>query len=634
MDNREHKKHIGLTAVCSWGMVCLVLIGGCSSEPALRRVGLEEWIRIQNRSALLGDEPSEFSMRYLRRRDLLTAFEKAPEQLLVKMDQALCPEPDRNTLYVLSELCYLRAKKVRRNREQEQKFYMSAARYAYACLFDQGSGAHLNEIDPRVRLACDFYNRSLAALFRHPGSGSKLIEDGIGTIPLIRGAIDVYAPRSSTILLDRLDRDSLAYTYDATSFPTQSRRFGVGVPVIAEHSVGGSTKEGKVGLQRRLPQITAATVLLRFSSQICKDRASGRNPKAYIEIFNPLETSEIEIAGKQVPLEADLTTPLAFLLEANKDLAGVSGMRKKLKGDAISDRRGLYMMQPYQPGKIPVVFVHGLVSDPTVWLRMFNDLIFDPALSERYQFWAFFYPTSNPIIFSAAELRESLRWTREELDPDDRDPALNRMVIVGHSMGGLLTRMMVQRNEGDLMQSWLGVSVDTLDVTEDEKAILKKVERFEPLPSVKRVVFLAAPHRGAKMAQGVIGRYGDKISSTPGYLLEALEGTLETVGLDKKDLPSGIDNLRMDSPFMASFNNLPMTPEVPFHSIIGNKKAADTPGGTDGIVAYKSSHLAGAASEKIVKSGHNVMEHQQTILEVRRILLLHLDAARGTVHRR
>jgi pimeloyl-ACP methyl ester carboxylesterase len=608
--------------------VCMVLVSGCASKPALRRVGLEEWIRTQSRSALLGDKPSEFTMRYLLRRDLVTAFERQPEKLLVEMDKELCPRTDRDTLFTLSELCYLRAKRVKHNREQELKLYLSSACYAYACLFDQGSGAHINEFDPRFRMACDFYNRSLAALFGGSKAGVEMLAEGKTTLPLIQGEINVNAPRESIIQLDRLTRDSLAYSYDATSFATQSRRFGLGVPVIAERTAGGSRREGKGDMQRRLPQVTAATILLRFNNRICEAGAIGRSLQADFEVFDPIATPEIEVAGRRVPLEADLTTPLAFLLEANRDLSGVAGMRKKLKGDLISARRGLYMLQPYQPGKIPVLFVHGLMSDPTVWIRMLNDLIFDPVLSERYQFWTFFYPTSTPIIISAAELRESLLWTRTELDPDDQDPALDQMVIIGHSMGGLLTRLMIQRNDSSLFKSSLGVSIDELDVSEEERGALRRMESFEPLPFVDRVLFLATPHRGAKMAQTLVGRIGDMMSDAPRYVLETVEGTLETIGLDPKDLPSGIDNLRMDSQFMAYYNSLPRNPDVPFHSIIGNKKMADTPGGTDGVVAYESSHLDDAASEKIVKSGHSVMNHPQTVLEVRRILSLHLNGLR------
>ena len=81
--------------------------------------------------------------------------------------------------------------------------------------------------------------------------------------------------------------------------------------------------------------------------------------------------------------------------------------------------------------------------------------------------------------------------------------------------------------------------------------------------------------------------------------------------------------------FMTYFDGLTMTPDVPYHSVIGNKEAADTPGGTDGVVAYESSHLAGATSEKIIESGHSVMSHPQTIIEIRRILSLHLEASRA-----
>jgi pimeloyl-ACP methyl ester carboxylesterase len=601
-----------------------LLLAGCAS-PAVRTVRLGEWIRSANRSALLGDDLSEYTLRYLRRRDLTTAAGRRPAKLLADLDAQLYPEADRDTLFALSELCYLQGKRCKGNAREEVRLYLSSARYAYACLFDRAPGARLHEFDPRFRLACDFYNRSLAGLFQGGLARYRLLEEGKTRAPLVRGTIEIRAPRESAIELERLGPESLAYHYEAAAFTTQSRRYGIGVPLIAERAAVETTAGERVTLRRRIPQVTAATAFLRFGSRIGVEDPAGAGRTADFQVFNPVESPEIDIAGRKVQLEADLSTPLAFLLEANRDLSGVSGMRAKLKGDVISARRGLYMMQPYRPGKIPVVFVHGLMSEPTTWLRMLNDLMFDPELTDRYQFWAFFYPTSNPIVISAAELRESLRWTREELDPAGRDAALDSMVVVGHSMGGLLTRLMIQRAEVSLVKSWMGVEIEELDISDEEKALLKRVDTFEPLPFVSRVLFLATPHRGAKMAKGMIGRIGDLIAAAPKYVLNSVEGAFEAVGLDEEDLPSGIDNLRSDSLFMKYFNGLPMDPGIPFHSIIGNAKAADTPGGSDGVVTYDSSHLDGAVSEKIVKFGHNVQKHPRAILEVRRILLLHPD---------
>ena len=62
---------------------------------------------------------------------------------------------------------------------------------------------------------------------------------------------------------------------------------------------------------------------------------------------------------------------------------------------------GLSLLRPYQRGKTPVVFVHGLWANPWSWSRMIESLEADAALRDRYQFWTFGYSTGDPIPYSA-----------------------------------------------------------------------------------------------------------------------------------------------------------------------------------------------------------------------------------------
>src|SRR2546430_14931090 len=90
-----------------------------------------------------------------------------------------------------------------------------------------------------------------------------------------------------------------------------------------------------------------------------------------------------------------------------------------------------YMYEPYQPGKIPVVMIHGLLSSPLTWAPMFNDLRADPSLPDRFQFWFYFYPTGTPYLATAADLRQELARLRTEPDPPGKDPALDQMWCAG-----------------------------------------------------------------------------------------------------------------------------------------------------------------------------------------------------------
>src|SRR5262249_35041719 len=160
-------------------------------------------------------------------------------------------------------------------------------------------------------------------------------------------------------------------------------------------------------------------------------RRAGR-----LELYNPLTVQGVHVRGLHVPLEYDLTTPLAYCL-SKTDLEGAPYLGF-LSADRLRDRSGIYLFEPYQPGKIPVVMTHGLLSAPLTWTPLFNDLRADPVLREHFQFWFSLYPTGNPYLATAADLRLALAHLRSELDPHRRDPALDQMVFVGHSMGGLV----------------------------------------------------------------------------------------------------------------------------------------------------------------------------------------------------
>jgi pimeloyl-ACP methyl ester carboxylesterase len=303
-----------------------------------------------------------------------------------------------------------------------------------------------------------------------------------------------------------------------------------------------------------------------------------------------------------------------------------------LDAKALADQKGLYLGQPYQRGKIPIVFVHGLMSSPLAWLEMINDLMENPQIRQRYQFWFFLYPTGNPILFSASVLRDSLLEARQVFDPEGKDPAFDQMVLVGHSMGGLLAKMVVQQSDDLLWKVASDRAIEHLGITVEQRAFLERMLFFEPLPFVSRIVFIAVPHRGSKLvrkpiverATSLVKPAANLVRLTADVIMALVEDADTAEDLLAKHMPTGIGDLRPDNPVLQTIAELPMDPDVTYHSIIGNHLAADTPGGTDTVVPYESSHLEGAASERIVQSDHSAQTHPLAILEVKRILLEHL----------
>lgn len=621
-------KLIKFTVCCCVALVIHLLVAGCATK-ALRHVTYNDWIKSMNRSALTSDRLSEQTMRYLRMNGLQDKAKHNLWDLIYKLDAGLCPQPDRETLFALAEISYLQGARSRAGSDEGRTAALACARYAYLCLFDADSGPELSKFDPRFRMACEFYNRALASLFNNRREGWEQKIHDQEPIPFMSGTMTMHAATNMIAWPETLDSSLLAYRYSADTLHHQNRSSGLGLPIIGVRSSRKASAEAEAlehefGPQYSWASVYPATLLIRFSDPICRDGSRVTNIVARLEAYDPIHIREVEIAGHKVPLESDVTTPLAVLIDKASQLNGLKGLYRKLQGDYIAKVRGLYIFRPYQRGKIPIIFVHGLLSSPLSWLNMLNELMADKVITEHYQFCMFFYPTSNPIIISAAELRESLIVAHKWLDPTGSDKALNQMVIVGHSMGGVLTRLMLAKSHGAFFEEYFEISLDEMELTPEEEEEIRWLDYFEPLPFVTRAVFIATPHRGAKGAQTIIGKIGQKVSSFPEYTLKRTEDIRKRMDLPARKAPTGIHNMEFSSPFLKTLETLPPDPRIPFHSIIGNLAGEDIPGGSDGVIEYRSSHLDGATSEKIIQSGHNVQEQDVTIRELRRILLLHL----------
>lgn len=338
---------------------------------------------------------------------------------------------------------------------------------------------------------------------------------------------------------------------------------------------------------------------------------------ATLRLIDPTEQTKARIAGKDRTLEADFSAPLGYYPQPPAFLEGVMGALRVEQHMGIT---GLYMLQPYDPDRIPLVFVHGLISTPRVWRNVINEIERDPVLRKRYQCWTFAYPTGNPILYSALRLREDLAKIKRQY-PHSKD-----MVLVGHSMGGLLSRMQVT----ELSRSdWDAIGEDTAKVFFSRVQKGSLVERgllFDPNPHVDRAIFVCTPHRGSEMAIGSLGELAVKLIALPSDLASNITRSMgESIALvtgDSNRLPTSVDGLSPRNPTLKVLDKQPMT--VPYHSIIGDRGKGDTPNSSDGVVKYWSSHLPSAKSEKIVPGPHSSCELPETVSELQRILLLHL----------
>jgi pimeloyl-ACP methyl ester carboxylesterase len=290
---------------------------------------------------------------------------------------------------------------------------------------------------------------------------------------------------------------------------------------------------------------------------------------------------------------------------------------------------GLSLLRPYERGRIPVILIHGLWSNPWSWAQMIKEMEADATLRARYQFWTFGYSTGDPLAYSATLLRRDLDEVRQRFDPERSDAAFNRMVLVGHSMGGLLAKMMVQESGPRLWRLVSDRPVEDLAGDQADRDLLRSALIFRPRPEVRRVVFIATPHRGSRVDGGGLERLGSRLVRLPDALRASYGRLISRNGPDffverfRKGLPTSIDELQWQSPMLMGVDELGLAPNVTAHSIIADRR--DPPGadGSDGLVQYESAHLDGVATELLVPSGHLCQDHPAVIREVGRILKEH-----------
>jgi pimeloyl-ACP methyl ester carboxylesterase len=282
------------------------------------------------------------------------------------------------------------------------------------------------------------------------------------------------------------------------------------------------------------------------------------------------------------------------------------------------------------------------LSSPITWAPLFNDLRADPQLRERYQFWFYFYPTANPYLDTAADLRKNLTNLRQQVDPRKKDASFDQMVLVGHSMGGLISRLLTVDSRDDFWRQVSDRPFDQVRVQPETAAELQRVFFFEQETSVRRVIFLGTPHHGSKLSPSTLGRLAARLVQMPANLMKVAQD----VAKDKTDLhlgraedgiPNSVDLLDPRSPALELLAARPRPANVRYHSIIGVVPADQAPverwlSGTsnevgDGVVSYASAHLEGVSSEVVVPSDHmHIHHHPLAVLEVRRILLEHLQS--------
>jgi pimeloyl-ACP methyl ester carboxylesterase len=339
-----------------------------------------------------------------------------------------------------------------------------------------------------------------------------------------------------------------------------------------------------------------------------------------LTVHDPYVESAIMLRGQRVPLAANFTAGYGVWLARAK--FNKQSLRSLLGREGGIDRPHVYLMQPYDPNRRIIVMLHGLASSPEAWVELANEILGDEALRQHYQIWQVYYPTNMPVALNHAMIRRALGDTLTHFDPSGQAPASSDLVLVGHSMGGVIARLMVSSTDQSLVQ----LAADRSRLTPQQIKRIDPMLRFEPFPHVSRAIFIAAPHRGTSVAGGRLGRWMAGFIRFPVTVLEELAHTLapnaaasshESLG----HIPNSVDNLDENDPFVRAAADFPISAQVRYHSIVAQANAdVALDDSDDGLVPYRSAHLPGAQSEKVIISGHSVQQNAAAILEIQRIL--------------
>ena len=599
------------------GALCLTLTA-CAGPVGTIRSDPKDVLRELSRNATTTGEPSQRTRNVLFEHGLYDAFDERPAAVIAELHKAMVAmQGDQRHLFALAELSYIHGQAATR-----RDYLLAAVVYAYAFLFPEGLGEAPGRFDPRLRIAADLYNWALTAAMASEDKAEVILRGGTFQLPFgpITVAFDPAAVRAGDrelyrfIPIAELTVHGMAMRY---------RWPGLGTPLAASTRLIDSSKPGRDLVAPRLQ--VPVTALLRIPAAR-RALVQGDPLASTLELHLAWDAESVSIGGEQVPLENEPTAAIAlsftgvpiFNIETFGFLGRISGILK--------DRPPLVSTTPYRPGLIPVVFVHGTASSIVRWAEMFNRLQADPEIRSRYQFWFFQYDSGNPIALSALRLRDSLTAAVAQLDPDGKDPALRRMLLIGHSQGGLLVKMQGIDSGDRFWNAASRVPFDQVVLSDETRGLIGRALFVQPLPEVSRMVFICTPHRGSFVAgRNLIATLVRRFLNLPLALTGVAADIARNPGAFAAGtiVPSAVDNMSPRNPFIRTLQEIPVAASIKAHSIIAVEGDGPVEDGDDGVVKYSSAHIEPVESELVVRWNHSSQGRPEAIEEVRRILLLH-----------
>lgn len=454
-------------------------------------------------------------------------------------------------------------------------------------------------------------------------------------MPLVRAAITGQDTRPLNLQLKlQVDKDESGLAFEQFFLAADLQAYdpymlrqqdnGLGIAVVGQRENTGSERDRYFPPEGIFRPLTVMPVKLDFSNPVL--------PVLTLRGVYMQQQQQWPLAQQQYPLNYDPASAYLCLVEvAVADQLERTGL---FNADKVEEKLGIYAIEPLSEDKIPVLMIHGLNSSPLIWRRLSWAIFSNPQLSARYQVWHAFYPSGPPPFFNAMRLRKHADDLLQHISPDLQAVAANNMVLVGHSMGGIISKTFVQNSGTALWDTTFYRPAAELSVDADTRRTLEDIFIFSAKPYVKGVVFIDTPHRGAATADGWIGRLASAMITLP-KAVKNVFGNM-WLALTNDDIkpamrsymrgfgPNSVDVLSPKHPLVQQLTLLPL--QVPVYSVIGNNNAgrcadfASCPALNDSVVPYSSAHLPQAQAEYVVASQHNSYQSPQAIEFILKVL--------------
>ena len=578
-------------------------------------------------------------------RDVLTSLAVQPDRCQQSVDpcvQALTHTDGidaERQLATLAELWLQEAlRQEKSGAEAQPRFedalgaYLQVARYGYAYLFFTSRRSGERAFEDRQTQMRDYYNfavqQATALFFEQYRSRPDQVRGRmqVGDWLLSANLSDLYprelTPRRASELLpaSRLTFQGIRSIY---------RRDGLGADLVIAtdadaRGIGEKPTAPLTGSYSEMPY-RPVTAIIAFSGSTLEEVLHTR--EATLLGYDPYQHETLDVHDIPVPLAANFTSAYGLWL-ARSDFS-TQALRNVLGKSGSLDAPYVYLTQPFDPNRQVIVMLHGLASSPEAWINVANEVMGDEALRKRYQVWQVYYPTNAPLAYNHASIRAALAATFQHFDPEGTAASSRDIVIIGHSMGGVLGRLLVSSSGSVLLDA-----VKELRQIDDAQVKKLRAETdgfltFEAYPGISRAIFIAAPHKGTPFASNRLSRILSGLITMPVKAVDhvmrlnrqIVGGSQASSARLPASLPNGVDSLKDSNPFIRAAAELPISPSVRYHSIVANHTPRTTlEDSDDGLVPYRSAHLPGAESELVIPYSHSVQETPEAILEIRRIL--------------